>query len=96
MPPSAANVVTMNRLAGEVDRLNVSIAQTNKKITDLESRIAQKTLEFHRASSESTRRSIQGSVAQYQRQIQDCHKQNASYVAQIEQKRAEYNRLSRL
>ncbi|MDG6398692.1 hypothetical protein QCD79_01670 [Pseudomonas quasicaspiana] len=94
--PSAAQIATMNRLAGEVDRLHVSIAQTNKKIADLEARIAERVSAFHRATSDGVRRSAQNSVDQYRRQINECHKQNANYVAQIEQKRAEYNRLERL
>lgn len=93
--PSAAQITTMNRLAGEVDRLNVSIAQTNKKIRDLEAKISEKTVAFHKATSDGVRRSITSSVEQYRRQINEYHKQNANYVTQIEQKRAQYHQLER-
>lgn len=96
MPPSAANIATMNRLAREVSDLNVSIARTNQKIADLQAKINQRTVAFHRATSVAVQRSERNWIEQYQRQIQECHKQNTRFVTQIEQKRAEYHRLAAL
>ncbi|MFC3944303.1 hypothetical protein CCU68_28300 [Pseudomonas gingeri NCPPB 3146 = LMG 5327] len=93
MPPSAANISTMNRLAREVNDLIKTNARLNEKIVTLQGKINQRTLALHRATSESTKRSELNMINQYNREIDQCRVQQARNVTQIETKKAEYYRL---